>query len=335
MKDELPTVLARQITMLGLIPRLPGKVSTSQLKERLGSSGFEVDLRSVQRDLQKLQIPMSLVRDAAKPAGWSYAKAARPLVLPVLDAPSALTLNMIEQHLAPLLPRGLLKVWQPQFDEARRTLDRGKLGKWRQRVAMLPSGPTRLPVSIPEEVVEVVYNALLDGLQFEADYRAIGAKPERYIFNPLGLVYREGVTYLVATREGSNHIPLFALHRMKNPLRSERPSHEPEGFDLRQYIESERQFDWPVGRNIKLKLRLGPGVQPFFEERPLSHDQQVKRTKDKHGAHLAATVQDTLALRWWLMSFGSSVEVLAPKAVRQAMAESLDNAARQYKKQRR
>jgi len=278
---------------------------------------------------------MSLVRDAGKPAGWSYARAARPLVLPVLDAPSALTLNMIEQHLAPLLPRGLLKVWQPQFDKARHTLDSGKLGKWRQRVAMLPSGPTRLPVSISEEIVEVVYNALLDSLQFEADYQAVGAKPEHYIFNPLGLVYREGVTYLVATRKGSNDIPLFALHRMKNPLRSERPLHEPEGFDLRRYIEDERQFDWPVGRNIKLKLRLGPGVQPFFEERPLSHNQQVKRTKANQGAHLTATVQDTMALRWWLMSFGSSVEVLAPKSVRQAMAESLDNAARQYKKRRR
>lgn len=335
MKHELPTVLARQINMLGMIPRLPGKISASQLKERLGSSGFEVDLRSVQRDLQKLQIPMSLVRDTAKPAGWSYARTARPLVLPVLDAPSALTLSMIEQHLAPLLPRGMLKVWQPQFEEARRTLDHGKLGKWKQRVAMLPSGPTRLPVSISEAVVEVVYNALLDGLQFEADYRAVGAKPGRHIFNPLGLVYREGVTYLVATREGSDHIPLFALHRMKNPARSERPLREPDGFELRRYIENERQFDWPAGRQVKLKLRLNLGVQTFFEERPLSRDQQVKRAKGDHGAQLTATVHDTMSMRWWLMSFGASVEVLAPKSLRGAMAVSLDKAARQYKCRRR
>jgi hypothetical protein len=65
MKGELPVVLARQITMLGLIPRLPGKVSASQLQKRLESDGFEVDLRSIQRDLQKLQKPMDLVRDAA------------------------------------------------------------------------------------------------------------------------------------------------------------------------------------------------------------------------------------------------------------------------------
>lgn len=335
MKEELPAVLARQITMLGLIPRLPGKISAGQLRERLGADGFHVDLRSIQRDLQKLKTPMRLVRDAAKPAGWSYARNARPLVLPVLDAPSALTLNMIEQYLVPLLPRSLLEIWQPQFDEARRALDSGKFGKWRQRVAMLPSGPMRFPVTIPEAVVDVVYNALLDGVQFEADYRAVGAKPERYTFNPLGLVYREGVTYLVGTREGSSHIPLFALHRMKNPVRSERPLREPEGFDLHNYIENERQFDWPVGRQIKLKLRLDPGVLAYFEERPLARDQKVARTKGIGDAQLMATVQDTMSLRWWLMSFGSSVEVLAPKSIRQGMGEYLNAAARQYRKGRR
>lgn len=334
MKDELPAVLARQITMLGLIPRLPGKVSASQLRKSLGSSGFEVDLRSIQRDLQKLQRPMGLVRDGGKPAGWSYARTARPLVLPVLDASSALTLNMVEKYLAPVLPRALLEVWQPQFDEARRTLDRGKFGKWRDRVAMLPSGPARLPVNIPDGVVEVAYNALLDGVQFDADYCAVAAKPERYTFNPLGVVYREGVTYLVATREGSSHVPLFALHRMKNPIRSERPSREPGGFNLRHYIEEERQFDWPIEPKINLKLRLGPHVQTYFEERPLSSDQQITRFKGSDESRLTASVQETMSLRWWLMSFGASVEVLAPKRLREALAHSLGKAARLYRKRR-
>jgi predicted DNA-binding transcriptional regulator YafY len=330
MRDELPAVLARQITMLSLIPRLPGKISASQLRERLGSMGFAVDLRSVQRDLQKLQGPMHLVRDGAKPSGWSYARSARPLVLPVLDAPSALTLHMIEQHLTPLLPRSLLKTWQPQFDEARRALDRGKFGKWRERVAMLPAGPARLPVAVPKDVVEVVYNALLDGLQFEADYRAVDAKPKRYTFNPLGLIYREGVTYLVGTREDSRHIPLFALHRMKNPVRSERPLREPVGFNLQRYIENEQHFDWPVGRQIRLKLRLGRAIQQYFEERPLAVDQKISRSERSDDASLTATVQDTMSLRWWLMGFGASVEVLAPKSLRQSMAEALHAAARQY-----
>ncbi len=334
MKDELSTVLARQIIMLGLIPRLPGKVSASQLQERLGSDGYKVDLRSVQRDLQKLQRPMGLVRDAAKPAGWSYAKNARPLVLPVLDARSALTLNMVEKYLAPVLPRALLKVWQPQFDEARRTLDKGKFGKWRDRVAILTSGPARLPVNIAGGVIEVVYNALLDGVQFEADYCAVGAKTERYTFNPLGLVYRDGVTYLVATREGSSHVPLFALHRMRNPVRSERPSQEPSGFSLGRYIEEERQFDWPIEPRIKLKLRLGPRVRTYFEERPLSSDQQITRIKGSDEWRLTASVQETMSLRWWLMSFGASIEVLEPKRLRQEVARSLDKTARLYRKRR-
>lgn len=332
---ELPTVLVRQIRMLAMIPRLPSKISAPELREKLEGEGLDIDLRSVQRDLQKLKDRFSLTCDGAKPAGWSYARNARALVLPAMDPASALTLNMVEQYLAPVLPRSLLAVWQLQFNEARRILDTGKFGKWRRRVAIMPGGPERLPATTPDSVMDVVYNALLDGIQFEADYHAIGVEPARYVFNPLGLLYRDGVTYLVATREGSSHVPLFALNRMKNPKRLESPSREPAGFDLQRHLEAERTLEWPIGPPIKLRLRLSGGIVRFFEERPLSRDQKVTPVSGSEQVYLTATVQNTMSLRWWLMSFGRSVEVLAPKKLRNEMAEALLEAARQYRKRQR
>ncbi|XUO84638.1 hypothetical protein RVM27_02765 [Halomonas sp. KM007] len=54
MSDARDT-LFRHITMLQLIPRYPGWISTPALKEKLAEHGFLVDIRSLQRDLgQKL-----------------------------------------------------------------------------------------------------------------------------------------------------------------------------------------------------------------------------------------------------------------------------------------
>lgn len=45
---------------------------------------------------------------------------------------------------------------------------------------------------------------------------------------------------------------------------------------------------------------------------------------------VAATVRETLQLRWWLQGFGDAVEVLAPPALRQQQAETAHRLAVRY-----
>ena len=51
----------------------------------------------------------------------------------------------------------------------------------------------------------------------------------------------------------------------------------------------------------------------------LAADQVVEEADDDH-FRLTATVNDTAQLRWWLLSFGSKVEVLEPVGLREEMA---------------
>ena len=66
----MATPTLRQIAMLELIPRSPRKTYIKELKEKLADRGFEIDERSIQRDLVALERTLPLVCDARdKPYG--------------------------------------------------------------------------------------------------------------------------------------------------------------------------------------------------------------------------------------------------------------------------
>lgn len=328
-----PLLAARHLTMLGLIPRAPRKISAPELCTKLDEHGFAVDLRSVQRDLNNLSHKFALCSDHKKPAGWSYAAGARPPVTPALDRSDSLTLYMVERYLSPMLPRALLRDLQPRFEEARHILGHDHAeGGWSKRVATISSGPPLLAPDVANDVLQAVHESLLKRVQLEVDYRAAGASRwKSVVLNPLGLVNRDGVFYLVATAWGYNEPRQWALHRVRNPKRRQDAAREPDGFDLGRYIKDERGFDWPIGKRIRVRLRLRPDVAPFLEERPLSTDQKLLRSKDG-GVNLTATVQDSMQLRWWMLGYGAGIEVRGPKALRTWMKEQACALANAYRR---
>lgn len=335
MSDDETTAVVRLVQLLGVIPRTaPGKTA-QELHEQLEARGATMDVRTVQRNLVKLRRVFPLRTTGKRPIRWSLGSGTGTFTSSAPDSADALALAMIRQFLEPVMPPALLRTWKSQFADAKRVLDASKFRRWRDRVAILPAGPSRLPVKIAPEVVDVVYGALLSSTQFEADYHPVGRAWRHYAFHPLALVYRDGVTYLVAGCEDLKFVPIFALHRMRNPRPSERPVQEPAGFDLQLYIKGQQGFEWPVGPAMRLRLRLDCGIAPYFTERPLSTDQTVTPIRASDDLRLTATVQNTLPLRWWLLSFGPAVEVLAPKAIRDDMADMLASASRQYRRRRR
>lgn len=66
--------LYRQLALLQLIPRWPQRISTPTLLEKLRDRGFEVDIRSLQRDLRdKLARHFPIVPYTDKrPYRWGY-----------------------------------------------------------------------------------------------------------------------------------------------------------------------------------------------------------------------------------------------------------------------
>lgn len=310
----------RQWAMLKRIPQHPRQITARELTERLGSEGFDVGKRTVERDLVSLSTIFPLIsNDRSRPYGWSWSKDAEAFALPTMSPLQALTLELAHDHLASLLPASLLDTLAPYFKCAEGVLSSGdgvkKLSSWRKKVAMVSAGQPLIPPDCSEEVIENVHSALLAEQQLEVSYQPREqAAVKTYPVHPLGMVQRGAVTYLIVTMYDYADIRMLALHRIQRANMLDQPSKTPAGFNLAQYI-AQGAFGFEGNGTITLAALFTDGAAEHLRETPLSGDQQI--ISDKAGwVQLQATVQDTAQLRWWLRGFANQVEVLEPASLR-------------------
>ncbi len=330
MKEATDTIL-RQWSMLQKIPRAPRSIGTRELKAKIEEDGYGVDVRTIQRDLGKLSRLFPLAsEERGKANRWFWAEDAKVMDIPGMEPTVALAFRLAEEHLVRLLPQATLKHLEPHFTRAKEILKplRGtKLGLWPDKVLVIGHGPALTPPHVRPEIQDAVSRALLEDRQIEVTYKRKDAEqPKSYPVNPLGLVFRDGVVYLVGTAKEYPDVRHFVLHRMSAPKVLDAPCRRPPGFDLHTYVKQEQIFAYPVSRgHIWLEVLFSAGSAVHLSERLLSKDQSLTPQKDGR-VLLQATALDTLELRWWLRGFGDKVEVLAPKDLREgfkAMAQRM------------
>lgn len=309
--------LSRQWLMLQWIPRYPLKVTSRELASRLASEGHDATKRTVERDLLALSSAFPLAcDDRSKPFGWSWQRDAPSFSVPGMSPLQAMVLNLARNHLQPMLPAHLLDPLRPYFRQADATL-RNALGKrglaaWSQRVAVVQPTQPLLPPKVDQKVVAVVHEALARERQLEVRYRSRSAEREvTYRVHPLGLVYRGIVGYLVCTIADYTDLRSLALHRIHGARILDDVARIPKGFDLDAYAHS-GAFGFRDEGPVKLELRMTKDAAEHLHETPLSEDQVILEDGRKGWVRVTATVHDTSQLRWWLLGFGSQIQVLKP-----------------------
>lgn len=334
MKEATDTIL-RQWSMLQKVPRHPGSVGTRELKNQLEEEGFQVDVRTIQRDLGKLSILFPLANEEqGKAMRWFWPEDAKVMDIPGMEPAAALAFRLAEEYLGPLLPQATLKHLEPHFLRAKEVLvpPRGnRLGLWADKVRVIAWGPALFLPKVRADVHDAVYQALLEDRQIEITYkRKDSEQPKTYPVNPLGIVFREGVVYLICTVKDYGDVRHLPLHRMSSAKMLDTPCLRPKGFDLDVFIKGNEALDYPMSREaMQLKVLFDKHSATHLEERPLSKNQRLTPQKDGR-VLLQATVRDTLALRWWLLGYGDEVEILAPKALREEFKTIAERMAGMY-----
>jgi predicted DNA-binding transcriptional regulator YafY len=309
----------RYFQMLRLIPREPDSISTPDLLKKLQDIGYQMDIRTVQRDLSKLSasglFPFTSSEDT-KPLCWFWPKHAPRLQLPLMTADEALTFKLVEQFLNPLLPLSVKDQLADYFILADRILQASPLANWLDKVRIISNNQALLPAKIDDAVLAAVYEALLKNRRFTAIYRPRKDELKTYEVNPLGLIFKGSSVYLLATLWDYQDLKQLVLHRFTEAALIDKEISVPNGFSLDNYI-AEGGFDYPPipEQTIRLTLKIKDRVKKHLSETPLSIDQHVTKI-DESSFQLHATVKDTLQLRWWLRSFAADVEILEPLALR-------------------
>lgn len=328
-KDTLP----RLVTMLCLIPPAPATTTSSVLQEKLKERGFEVDLRSIQRDLQKLSATFPLVCSQQSPRRWSLVGDAS-LALPKMNPATALALCLAEEHLNALLPKSVSDQLAPQFRNARRYLDSqegNEMTHWARRVRSLPNGKALRPAQVEARIWSDVSQALLQRRQLQVAYLSRSKGELGHLrLHPAGLVSRHAITYLIASVDGYDDLRQFALHRLREVECLDLAARPHDDFDIDRYTRGGGfNSPGPVGQ-VELVADVSPQIAWLLGETPLGDDQHLTPLPGSDWYRLRARVPDDQETQWWVFGLGENARIHAPPAWADALRQRLARLAALY-----
>ena len=331
--DNSTATTARQWQLLSQLER--GRwLGTAHLHEQLVLAGFDMSLRTVQRDLNALAKRFPIEKNNANPQGWRWEEDAPIQSLPHMNLSQAVAFNMVEANLAQLLPPAILDELFPWFDLARRQLKDSKLTHtWLDRVRIEPASQPLIAPSIDVKCKDAIYEALFHQKQITALYtRRNNDEPSQYLLNPLAIVQRGVIIYLLATRvdDVNTTIRTFALHRFTAVTVEETAAILPPDFNLEDYLNAGGMgFVHPLfmslpnhGKNTPITLVFADDAGKSLTESQLSEDQQVIEDEQNNTLTVTATVNHTSQLVWWLRRFGQNLQQIKPDILAQAVRQS-------------
>ena len=325
--------LYRQWAMLRLIPRQPRRISATDLTERLNVLGYTVNKRTVERDLKMFEKIFGLVADdRLRPYGWQWPRDAPGLDVPSLDDGEALMLAVAEPLVAQMLPPPVREALAPAMGAARRKLKdcvgARHLKSWPAKIYHTPASQPLMPAKVIAGVQEVVGMALLRDQWLRIRYRKRGAaNSETFEVQPLGLVSRGPMLYLIGRFRGYTDERTLALSRLEQVEMLPETFRRPDDFSLKEFIE---QGKMGLGRSQveRLVLRVANRQVEQFIETPLAAGQQL--CAEGATTRVSASVPITPELKRWVLGFASDIEVLEPEPLRREVMRDVAQMQARY-----
>lgn len=298
-----------------LLLQARGRVTAAELATEL-----EISVATARRDLEALSSAgVPVYPQPGRGGGWSLVGGARTdlsgltgpesQALFALVGPGASTSPEAQQAVRKLL-RALPSPFRADAAAAAEAvrLDAGSWGEQRR------SRP---------EVVDVVQQAVIDRRQVRVDYTNRTGQVSTVLLDPLGLVAKDDLWYLLATREDGPDVRTYRMDRVASVEVTAQPANRPEGFDLARewqrvvsYVEERRarvRATVVVRRRHLWVLRDHFGTYlDVIGDAPAAGDEE--RIEVTLAAHTARSLAEQLA------GWGSMIEVTGPEDVRRELA---------------
>ncbi|MFA0438898.1 WYL domain-containing protein [Vibrio sp. 10N.286.49.C2] len=322
----------RKLTILAKLSKFK-KTTAYEIQSQLESEGVSVTLRTVQRDLEELEMSQqyAIIRDDSKPIGWSIAKSAGTL-LPNVDLTTSITFALVDEHLSNILPPVLKERLTPYTQTSKQYLRFEKKlseSQWPKKICVESKGLSLQPVDVSSKIIDVIYTAVLRERCLKLRYKSLLEHVEKeYVFHPYGIVVRGERTYLVGVFDGYIDTRQLLLSRIFKADMLDKIADIDSTFSLKKFVAAgemgvKRDLD-----KLKLKLWVTPVLATILDETPLSKDQVIEPKENDY--MVSALVEDTDELRHWLLSMCNHATVMEPKAVREEITQTLRDSISWY-----
>ena len=310
--------IRRGFSILGSVSRSP--MSSRDIFRRLYDDGFNVSIRTIERDLSRLpDIFPSLIEvdDRSKP--FTYRQPVNARKYSAMNPTEAICLELAFSFLNPILPKKTLDPINPYLKEADAVLNEShakKYKNWKDKVLTINEGLQLQSANVIQKVINNIHEALWDEKVVIAKYQSRTKKyADNYKIHPAGLIYRGRIIYLICSFDDNlNKIVYLPLQRFKSIeiLPEEKSFHH--GKKVSNLVKDLLGFKLN-NKKLKVKLKFSKMAGAHLFETPLSKKQTIKETRDGYFM-VEDEVIDNMELRYWIRAFGDEVEVVQPKILR-------------------
>lgn len=323
----------RQIKVLALIPQLPASTTISEVHNKINEYGFDVTSKTIERDINALCrfFPITTVENS-KPYRWSFSEIKMESILN-LSLEMALMLSLVKNNFQGLFPSSISEYLSPYFKQADKelsSLSKNSVASWRDKIHIVHDSLAFQNPEVDDDVIDKLYCAVMQEKRIVVNYCARGKSAREYHLNPLGIVLKGSLTYLVCTSGEHESILQFLVSRFNSvTILDAKISDASRGVSVKSYIEQGGFSILRNSENIKFVARIKKVRGWHLFETPLSEDQEIIEDQEDSFI-LKATVADSLHLLWWVLSLGSRIEVIEPESLRNEVISQMKEMVAQY-----
>jgi len=289
---------------------------------------FEVDRKTVQRDVDCLRYDWDLpIAYDAVEHGFYFSKAVEDLPLFQPSLGELLALFVAEKALGPLrgtpfeakVRSGLQKLAAQMGEEVTVT--------WREldeAFSFRQSGVAKPDAAVFESLTV----AVREFREVTFEYRKLGsAGPESRRVRPYRIAHIDGQWYVFGHDVGREALRRFVLGRISGLKRTPVSFTVPEEFSLAEELRESFGVFSSDGRKHAVRLRFDAFAAQLVREREWHASQEIRERADG-GLELRMVLGSLPEVERWVLGWGARVKVLAPKALRDAVAATVREMAR-------
>ena len=182
---------------------------------------------------------------------------------------------------------------------------------------------------IREEIFEKLKTAIKEFKTIECIYTTgYSGKTTKKILDPYHIINDKGEWYLLAYCHTDKFVKSFTISRFRKVELTKNEFDIRKDFDIKKYFEN--SFGIFETKNIyNVKLYFDKEYSRYIKEKVWHKSQKLKENKDG-SIILEMKVNSLVEVRFWILSWGSSCKVMAPKRLRNEVEDEVKEMLKNY-----